>query len=290
MCQTSLTWLCNCHFLSMWLKSADKSYTCPAFQLVQTACVGASPQQLFMNTIIFFCSCWNDGSHCVTTSSVLPKNLAARICGVSEPKKTGCVSCAACKKKEQMLELPPLMTNMQIQRERERRAPKTATFPASFPRGGPEGKGYSLAVDDGELIEWKGEEINLPLPVCQCCCLCLCLGTLYGCLDSWRVLCFPSPVYLNISVHNTALDCNGMRNWAWQTEHCVVYLCCCCDQYLKRKNREDLSWCGGLRISCFLWPTVQNLKIFNLKLYETDKYKCRMKCNCLEWMWKVSHR
>lgn len=61
-----------------------------------------------------------------------------------------------------MLELPPLMTNKQIHRER---APQTATFPASFPRGRPEGRGYSLAVDDGALMEWKGEEIDLPLPV-----------------------------------------------------------------------------------------------------------------------------
>lgn len=64
----------------------------------ESACVGAFPRQLFMNTIICFCSCWNDGSHCVTTLSVLPKNLAARICGVTEPKKTGCVSCASKKR------------------------------------------------------------------------------------------------------------------------------------------------------------------------------------------------
>lgn len=66
-----------------------------------------------MNTIICFCSCRNDGSHCVTTFSAMPENLAPRICGVSEPEKTGCVSCAS-EEKEQMLELPPLMTNKQI--------------------------------------------------------------------------------------------------------------------------------------------------------------------------------
>lgn len=69
-----------------------------------------------------------------------------------------------------MLELPPLMTNKQILAHtlRESGAPKAATFPASFPRGWPEGKGYSLAVDDGTPMEWKGEELNLPVPVCQC--------------------------------------------------------------------------------------------------------------------------
>lgn len=141
-------------------------------------CVGASPQQLFMNTISFFFprSCWNDGSDCVTTSSVLPENLATRIGGVSEPKKTGCVSCAACERKRNKCWSVPHW--WLISRYRERRAPKTATFPASFPRGWPEGKGYSLAVDGGEPMEWKGEEIGLPLPVCQCCCLCLCVGTL----------------------------------------------------------------------------------------------------------------
>lgn len=53
------------------------------------------------------------------------------------------------KEKEQMLELPPLMTNKQTHTYTHRTAPKTASFPASFPRGWPEGKGYSLAVDDG---------------------------------------------------------------------------------------------------------------------------------------------
>lgn len=58
--------------------------------------------------------------------------------------------------KEQMLELPPLMTNVQILTHIESSAPKTATLPASFPRGWPEGKGYSLVVDDGTPVEWKG--------------------------------------------------------------------------------------------------------------------------------------
>ena len=64
------------------------------------------------------------------------------------------------------------------------RAPKTATFPASFPRAWPEGKGYSLAVDDGTPMEWKGEELGLLVPVFQhasavavCVCVCVEGGT-----------------------------------------------------------------------------------------------------------------
>lgn len=58
--------------------------------------------------------------------------------------------------RKEMLELPPLMTNVQILTHMESSAPKPATFPASFPRGWPEGKGYSLLVDDGTPVEWKG--------------------------------------------------------------------------------------------------------------------------------------
>lgn len=120
-----------------------------------------------MNTIICFCSCRNDGNHCVTTFSVLPKNLAARICGTSEPKKTGCVSCAS-EKRNKCWSFPHWWLISRYSHTQHSKAPKTATFPASFPRGWPEGKGYSLAVDDGTLMEWKGEELNLLVPVCQC--------------------------------------------------------------------------------------------------------------------------
>lgn len=59
-----------------------------------------------------------------------------------------------------MLELPPLVTDIRRSR-RERGAPKRATFPVSFPRGRPDGKGYSLVADDGKLMEWKGLEADL---------------------------------------------------------------------------------------------------------------------------------
>lgn len=64
-----------------------------------------------------------------------------------------------------MLEFHPLMTNAEILTCRKSSAPKTATFPASFPRGWPEGKGYSLVVADGASTEWKGEGLSLLVPV-----------------------------------------------------------------------------------------------------------------------------
>lgn len=89
-----------------------------------------------------------------------------------------------------MLELPPLMTNKQIQTTHAHthsKAPKTATFPASFPRGRPEGKGYSLAVGDGTPLEGKAEELILLVLVG------VCVGDF--CLGCWRVSCFLSPVF-----------------------------------------------------------------------------------------------
>lgn len=117
--------------------------------------------------------------------------------------------------KEQMLELPPLMTNKQILTHTQSRAPKTATFPASFPRGWPEGKGYSLAVDGGTPMEWKGEELNLLVPVCQC--------------ASWVVVCvgdfvslpqFLESVLFSITCISLCLsaqygDSYGVRTWVW---------------------------------------------------------------------------
>lgn len=117
--------------------------------------------------------------------------------------------------KEQMLELPPLMTNKQILTHTQSRAPKTATFPASFPRGWPEGKGYSLAVDGGMPMEWKGEELNLLVPVCQC--------------ASWVVVCvgdfvslpqFLESVLFSITCISLCLsaqygDSYGVRTWVW---------------------------------------------------------------------------
>lgn len=52
------------------------------------------------------------------------------------------------------------MTNIR-RSHRECGAPKTATFPASFPRGRPDGKGYFLVADAGVLMEWKGLEPDL---------------------------------------------------------------------------------------------------------------------------------
>lgn len=106
-------------------------------------CVGASPKWQFMNTIICFCSCRDDESFCVTTLSVLPKNLAARICGVSAPEKTSYVSCAS-KKRNKRWSFPHWWL---ISENTQSRPPKTVWYPASFPRGWPGVKGYSLAVN-----------------------------------------------------------------------------------------------------------------------------------------------
>lgn len=65
-----------------------------------------------------------------------------------------------------------------------------ATFPASFPRGWPEGKGYSLDVGDGSLNEWKEWDPQSPGACCQGC-LCICgeelLSSLHQLLDNVRV-------------------------------------------------------------------------------------------------------
>lgn len=118
-----------------------------------------------MNTIICFCSCWNDGSHCVTTWSPLPENLPARICGVSEPKKTGWLRVMCQQAKEQMLELPPLVTNKQIDTHMERIS-KTSHISCLFPT--------RLARRKRDIIwlwmmarRWSGEALNLQVSVCQ---------------------------------------------------------------------------------------------------------------------------
>lgn len=90
-------------------------------------------------------------------TKVAAKHLASSICGVCvcvwfwererEPRKPGCVSCGS-EKRNKCWSFPLLMTN--IRRSRwERGAPKTATFPVSFPRGRPDGTGYSPVVGDG---------------------------------------------------------------------------------------------------------------------------------------------
>lgn len=67
------------------------------------------------------------------------KYSAARICGILEPGKTGCVSCAD-KKRTKCWSFPMWWLISRCT------APKTDTFPASFPRGGPERKGNALDV------------------------------------------------------------------------------------------------------------------------------------------------
>lgn len=150
-----------------------------------------------MNTIncfgFFFCPRRNDGSHCVTASSeARQKNLEARVCVVPPPRKTGGVSCGGGKgkKRTNVGSSPPSMTNMHRERERESAAPKMATFPACFPRGWPEGKGYSPDVGDGSLNEWKEWDPQSPGACCQGC-LCICaeelLSSLHQLLDNVHV-------------------------------------------------------------------------------------------------------
>lgn len=137
-----------------------------------------------------------------------------------EPKETGwlCVMCR--QEKEQMLELPPLMTNKQIHTHIKRKAPKPATFPASFPRGWPEGKGYSLAVDDGTLMEWKERSSTSRCLFVSSLAELFVWGTLSYCLSFWRVSCFPSPVSQNTEQPLTRWGLgHGWQNTVW-------FICC----------------------------------------------------------------
>lgn len=103
------------------------------------------------------------------------------------------------KKRNKCWSVPPLMTNMQTHTHTQSAAPKTATFPASFPRGGPEGKGI-FSGRGGRLTDGV-ESIGPAISGCllsACCpgCLCLCGGafvSLHQLLDN--VLFFPVPPF-----------------------------------------------------------------------------------------------
>lgn len=106
-------------------------------------------------------------------SGVLPENLAVTIRGSPEPENTRCVSHVPTRRKEQMVQVPPLMTNGH---KRTGRTSKSGRFfqPLSHEPGQKEG-GYSLAS------RLSGNERNsdsqmLVSPLVGLVCVCVCGG------------------------------------------------------------------------------------------------------------------
>lgn len=110
--------------------------------------------------------------------------------------------------KEQMLELPPLMTNKQIltHTHRAELQKRPHFLPLSHEAGQKERDILWLWM---VARRWSGKErsstswcpfVNVLAG------LLFVWGTLSRCLSFWKVSCFPSPVSLSVSVHNTAQD------------------------------------------------------------------------------------
>lgn len=88
---------------------------------------------------------------------MLPKNLAARTCGIAKPKKTGCVSCAG-KKRNKRWSFPHWWL-----------ISRYTHISSLFPTRQARRKGISLAGGWWHAggVE-KREALSLPAPVCQC--------------------------------------------------------------------------------------------------------------------------
>lgn len=186
-----------------------------------------------MNTTVCFRSCRNDGSCCVTTLRLLPKNLAGRICCTSKPEKTSCVSCASKNRNKRSSFPPRLMTN---RHERTRQTSKYSHISRLFPTRLARRKGMISGCGWWHM-DWVEMTGTLSFSACYSGCLrslfCLSGGLLSHCLSFWRMPCFPSPLSFTISVPRTIQDSDQVS-----TLNTVVYQCRTSEQWNTKKHKS----------------------------------------------------
>lgn len=193
----------------------DKSYTCPILWISLCGRISTATVYEYNNLFLLVLK-WRKPlrNHIERAAKKLGGQNLWRI---RARKDWLCVMCQ--QEKEQMLELPPLMTNKQIlTHTRRAKLQKRPHFlPLSHEAGQKERDILWLRM---MARWWSGKERSstsrcLFVSVLAELLFVFVWGTLSRCLSFWTVSCFPSPVSLGISVHNIAWDSNGMRTWVW---------------------------------------------------------------------------
>lgn len=97
-------------------------------------------------------------------------------------------------------------------------------------------KGYSLAVDDGTPMKWRGTQ---PPGVCLSVCGGLCLTACF-----WRVSCFPPRP-------QDTIQPGPLTGWAVLSQHCGAYLCRSSDQCGELESKRIIYLSRQDALNCF---------------------------------------